>query len=211
MQTNVWDALRSDTYRAYGKFGWLLVFKGAMTRRNYRVIVMMRLCQAFANSRGAMRLIFRILKVLHRLSAHWAAVDFSWETTVGDGLAITHGWGLVIHPNVRIGNNVTLFHGVTLGCRDRIARDGSRVTEYPVIEDNVWVGPNAVIVGDVTIGEGSRIAGGAFVTESVPPFSIVSGNPATIVKSNCVPDVVNPAPLNRNIDGSAPRNYVLSC
>ena len=45
------------------------------------------------------------------------------------------------------------------------------------------------------IGRGNRIVGGAFLSDSVPPYSIVSGNPATIVKSNCVPDVMNPAPL----------------
>jgi Serine acetyltransferase len=111
------------------------------------------------------------------------------------GLALTHAWGLVVSPGTRIGNNVTLFHGVTLGRRDRISREGDRSTEYPVLEDEVWVGPHAIIVGGVTIGRGSRIAGGAFVTESVPPYSVVSGNPASIVRSNCMPDVMHPAPV----------------
>lgn len=59
----------------------------------------------------------------------------------------------------------------------------------------MWVGPHAIIVGGVTIGRGSRIAGGAFVTVNIPPYSIVSGNPATIVKNNCVADVMHPAPV----------------
>ena len=113
----------------------------------------------------------------------------------GEGLALTHGFGLVVNPCAQIGNNVTLFHGVTLGRRDRISHEGERLTEYPTLEDDVWVGPHATIVGGVIIGRGSRIAGGAFVTRSVPPYSIVSGNPASIVKSNCVPDVSNPAPV----------------
>lgn len=70
------------------------------------------------------------------------------------------------------------------------------MTEYPVLEDEVWVGPHAVIIGGVTIGRGSRVAAGAFVTESVPPHSVVSGNPAVIVKSHCVPDVMNQAPID---------------
>jgi serine O-acetyltransferase len=110
-------------------------------------------------------------------------------------VALTHGWGLVVTPGARIGKNVTLFHGVTLGLRLRIARDGRQREEYPVLEDDVWVGPHAIIVGEVTIGRGSRIAGGAFVTESIPPHSIVAGNPATIVKSDCAADVSNPAPV----------------
>jgi len=122
-------------------------------------------------------------------------MDLSWRTEIGGGLALPHGWGLVVNAGAKIGNNVSLFHGVTLGRRDKISRDGERLTEYPVLEDEVWVGPHAIIVGGVTIGRGSRIAGGAFVTESIPPYSVVSGNPSVIVKSNCTPDVMNPAPL----------------
>lgn len=192
---NSWDAMKADTHRQYGRFSWGRTIKGALTRRTFRVLVTMRLCQAAANADGALRLTLPFFKALHRIATHLAAVDFSWDTQVGAGLALTHGWGLVVNPGTRIGNNVTLFHGVTFGRRDRIAREGTRSSEYPVIEDEVWVGPHAIIVGGVTIGRGSRIAGGAFITDSVPPYSIVSGNPAAIVKSGCVPDVMNPAPL----------------
>ena len=191
LQISAWNALKADTYRQYGQFRWGCLIKGAITRRTFRVVATMRLCQAVANCRGPIRLTLPFFRLLHRITTHRAGVDLSWQTEVGAGLAITHGWGLVVNRCTQIGNNVTLFHGVTLGRRDRISPEGVRLTEYPVLEDEVWVGPHAIIVGGVTIGRGSRIAGGAFVTESVPPFSIVSGNPATIVKSNCVPDVYN--------------------
>lgn len=190
-----WDDLRADTHRQYGNFNWGHVIRGAIARRTFRPVVTMRLCQAVAACRGSLRFMLFPLKVLHRFATHSAAMDFSWQTKIGGGIALTHGWGLVVNPGAVIGRNVTLFHGVTLGRRDRIAPDGTRLTEYPVIEDEVWVGPHAIIVGGVTIGRGSRIAGGAFVTESVPPYSVVSGNPASIVKINCTPDVANPAPL----------------
>ncbi|MDY0743852.1 hypothetical protein SNE35_05020 [Paucibacter sp. R3-3] len=122
-------------------------------------------------------------------------MDLPWSTQIGAGLALTHGWALVVNGGAKIGCNVTLFHGVTLGRRDRISQDGVRVTEYPVIEDQVWIGPHAIVVGGVTIGRGSRIGGGAFVAENVPPYSIVMGNPSAIVKSGCTPDVMNPAPI----------------
>ena len=121
-------------------------------------------------------------------------MDISWKTTIGGGIALTHGWGLVINEEAVIGRNVTIFHGVTLGRRDKISRTGERIIGFPIIQDSVWIGPNAIIVGGITIGEGSRIAGGAFVTENVPPYSIVLGNPSRIVKTNCTPDVMNPAP-----------------
>jgi serine O-acetyltransferase len=148
-----------------------------------------------ARHRGAGRMTLPLLRLLHRVASHQAMVDLSWKTDIGPGLAVTHGWGLVVSPGARIGGNVTLFHGVTLGRRDRIAADGRRTTEYPVLEDQVWVGPHAIIVGGVTIGRGSRVAGGAFVTEDVPPHSVVGGNPATILRDDCVPDVASPAPL----------------
>jgi serine O-acetyltransferase len=189
------SALKADTHRQYGSFSWMNLLKGAFARRTFRLVVTMRLCQAASISRGPVRAFLLPLKLLHRIATHSAAVDFPWQTRVGAGLAITHGWGLVVNPGATIGNNVTLFHGVTIGRRDRIAKDDTRITEYPVVEDEVWIGPHAIIVGGVTIGRGSRIGGGAFVTEDVPPYSVVAGNPSSIVKTNCVPDVMNPAPL----------------
>ncbi|MCW5198138.1 serine acetyltransferase [Desulfobulbus sp. F3] len=195
MKLNTWDALKADTYREYGISGWSYAFKGAITRRFFRVIVTMRLCQAATASKGLFA-VFRIpSRKLHQLAACWAGIDFAWQTNIGAGLAITHGWGIVVNPNVKIGNNVTLFHGVTIGGRDRISKDGTRITEYPIIENEVWIGPHAIIVGGVIIGRGSRIAGGAFVVESIPPYSVVVGNPASIIRKNCVPDVMNRAPI----------------
>ena len=188
------SALKADTHRQYGSFSWMNLLKGTFVRRTFRVVVTMRLCQAASASRGPARVLLFPLKLLHRVATHSAAVDLPWQTRVGAGLAITHGWGLVVNPGATIGRNVTLFHGVTIGRRDRIAGDDTRITEYPVVEDEVWIGPHAIVVGGVTIGRGSRIAGGAFVIEDVPPYSVVAGNPSSIVKANCVPDVMNPAP-----------------
>lgn len=188
------SALKADTHRQYGGFSWRRLLLGALTRRTFRVVVTMRLCQLAAGSRGPVRALLPPLRLLHRMATRRAAMDFPWQTRVGAGLAITHGWGLVVNPGVRIGDNVTLFHGVTLGQRDHIAPDQTRVSRYPVLEDEVWVGPHAIIVGGVTVGRGSRIAGGALVAESVPAHSVVAGNPAAVIKADCVPDVVNPAP-----------------
>ncbi len=188
-----WQALKADTHRQYGVFSIGRLIKGALTRRTFRAVATMRLCQWAARGGGA-RILLPLFQVLHHVATHRAGMDFPWRTEIGPGLALTHGWGLVVNQGARIGGNVTLFHGVTLGRRDRIARDGSRSTSYPVLEDEVWVGPHAIIVGGVTIGRGSRIAGGAFVTESVPPYSVVQGNPAAVVKHDGVPDVGNPAP-----------------
>lgn len=190
-----WTALKADTYRQYGRFTLKSLIKGIVTKRTFRVVVTMRLCQGVSASNQLFKITLPIFQLLHRFASHNAAMDLSWRTDIGGGISLIHGWGLVVTPKAKIGNNVTLFHGVTLGRRDRISSEGKRLTEYPILEDEVWVGPHAIIVGGVTIGRGSRIAGGAFINESIPPYSIVSGNPSVIIKSNCTPDVVNPAPL----------------
>jgi serine O-acetyltransferase len=190
------EALKADAYRLHGRrCGWKDVAMGALTRRTFRVIVTLRLCQHVDGRSGPIRAVVPLLKLFHRMAARRAGIDLSWRTNIGPGVAFTHGWGMVVNSGATVGSNVTLFHGATLGQRDRISQAGERTTDYPVVEDEVWIGPHAIVVGGVTIGRGSRIAGGAFVTENVPAYSVVSGNPAVIVKSNCVPDVMNPVPL----------------
>jgi serine O-acetyltransferase len=192
-----WQALQADTYRQYGRFTWKGLVMGALTRRTFRIVVTMRLCQWAARARGMRHLVLPLCRLLHRMASHRAMVDLPWNTNIGPGLALTHGYGLVVSPGARIGGNVTLFHGVTLGRRDRVGPEGQRVTGFPVLEDEVWVGPHAIFIGGITVGRGSRIGGGAFVTDDVPPHSVVTGNPARITRGNCIPDVMHPAPVGK--------------
>jgi serine O-acetyltransferase len=191
---NHWHALKADTHRLCGHYAFKSLVIKAISNRTFRVVVTMRLCNLLSSSNWLGKMLLPVLQSLHRLSTTIACMDFPWRTEIDGGLALTHGRGMVVHQGVKIGKNVTLFHGVTLGRRDKILTNGERLTEYPVIEDDVWVGPNAIIVGGVIIGRGSRIAGGSFVTDNVAPFSTILGNPATIVNRNCIPDVMNPAP-----------------
>ena len=183
--------LAADTHRLAGRSGWPRILLGALTSRTFRCLVTLRACQATARGRLGRLFIHPWFRLCHRMACARAAIDLPWQTSIAPGLAIMHGWGLVVNGGARIGRNVTLFHGVTLGRRDRIGRDGTRESGYPTIEDEVWIGPHAVIVGAVTVGAGSRIGAGAFVTESVPAGSVVVGNPATIVRQGCAPDVLN--------------------
>jgi serine O-acetyltransferase len=191
--------LQADTYRQFGRHGTALVLQGFLQRRTFRPVITMRWCQISRRKGFVGKLLLPFCKVLHKFATHLAGMDFPWSTQIGPGLALTHGWALVVNAGATIGSNVTLFHGVTLGRRDRILPDGRRDTSYPVIEDDVWIGPHAVIVGGVRIGCGSRIGAGAFVTEDVPPYSVVVGNPGRIVKSACTPDVSNRAPVESTV------------
>lgn len=185
-------ALRSDTYRVFGRFSWWLVLKGVIWLPGFRLVVTLRCCQKAQQMPAATRLLLLVpARIMHGFASHLAGVELPWKTSVAPGLALTHARGIVVNSGSSIGRNVTLFHGVTLGQNDQLISDGSRISRSPIIEDDVWIGPHAIVVGGVTIGQGSRIAAGAFVFEDIPPRSLVVGNPGEIVKTNCKPDVPN--------------------
>ena len=99
------------------------------------------------------------------------------EATVGERPVLGH-WalGVVVHPNVSIGDDVLLYHGVTLGTDVPLA-DSRRM----VLGDRVVVGAGAVVVGPVTIGDDVVVGANAVVLRDVPAGVVVAGNPAVIV------------------------------
>jgi len=121
-------------------------------------------------------------------------MDLSSELRAGPGLLLVHGWGVVVNRDAHIGSNVTLFNGVVIGRKDAISPTG-RETEYPVIGDDVWIGPHAIIIGGVRIGDGAIVGAGSIVTKDVPAHCIVVGNPARVLRSDAIADVVNRAAL----------------
>ena len=99
--------------------------------------------------------------------------------TIGKGLFIDHGSGVIIGETAILGNNVTLYQGVTLGGTGK--EQGKR---HPTLKDNVMVSAGAKILGSFTIGENSKIGAGSVVLEEVPPDCTVVGVPGRIVKRN---------------------------
>jgi len=97
--------------------------------------------------------------------------------TIGEDLFIDHGMGIVIGETTIIGDNVTLFHGVTLG---GIGGHKNQV-RHPKIHDNVVVGAGAKILGPISIGINSKIGANAVVLKDVPPYSTAVGIPAKVV------------------------------
>ena len=96
---------------------------------------------------------------------------------VGDGLFIDHGMGVVVGETAEIGENVTLYQGVTLGGTGFAT--GKR---HPTVEDNVTIGSGAKLLGPIRIGHGAKIGANAVVVHDVPPNSTVVGNPGHTVR-----------------------------
>lgn len=97
--------------------------------------------------------------------------------TIGTGFFIDHGTGTVIGETAEIGDNCTLFHGVTLGGTGK--EKGKR---HPTLEDDVTIGAHAQIIGSITIGKGSVVGAGAVVLDPVPPYCTVVGPKAYVVR-----------------------------
>lgn len=193
---STWQAICADVHRRYGKSGWLPLLKCLVMARTFRPLLTLRLVQSLSRRGIFGRCAAIPFKLLHQLFCGMAAMDLPYQTVVGPGLAITHGWGLVVSPGARIGANCTLFHGATLGRKDDIDAAGRRHSGYPILEDEVWVGAHAIIIGALTIGQGARVAAGSVVTKSVLAGSIVGGNPARLLRESAPPDVGNRAPLD---------------
>ena len=138
---------------------------------------------------------------LHRLAhglwkrgLHWLArfishinrfltgIEIHPGARIGRGLFIDHGMGVVIGETAEIGNNVTLYHGVTLG-----GTSLSRGKRHPTVEDNVVIGAGATILGPVRVGRNSKIGSGSVVIDHVPPNSTVVGVPGKVVLRDGVP------------------------
>jgi serine O-acetyltransferase len=106
--------------------------------------------------------------------ARWmTGVEIHPGARIGRRFFIDHGMGVVIGETAEIGDDVMLYHGVTLGGRQR--EGGKR---HPTLEDSVTVGAGAKILGPITIGARSAVGANAVVTKDAPPDSVLVGVPA---------------------------------
>src|SRR5579871_4490192 len=121
------------------------------------------------------RLISQIARVLT------GGIEIHPGARIGKRFFIDHGTGVVIGETAEIGDNVMLYHQVTLGATGWWKHRGDgRVKRHPTIEDNVTIGVGASVLGPITIGHDSKIGAMALVLESIPPHSVVVAQPAQL-------------------------------
>ncbi|MBO5291914.1 MAG: serine O-acetyltransferase [Lachnospiraceae bacterium] len=135
------------------------------------------------------RVAHRLYEKGHYFWARWISqrgvrktgIEIHPGAQIGEGFFIDHGNGVIIGETAIIGNNVTLYQGVTLGGTGK--EHGKR---HPTIGDNVMISAGAKVLGSFTIGENSKIGAGSVVLKEVPPNSTVVGVPGRVVKRNNV-------------------------
>ncbi|QSG05944.1 serine O-acetyltransferase [Halapricum desulfuricans] len=114
-----------------------------------------------------------IARLLSHLGRFLTGIEIHPAAEIGDRFFIDHGMGTVIGETAEIGDDVLMYHGVTLG-----GRSMRREKRHPTLEDGVTVGADATLLGDITIGENASVGAGSVVVEDVPPETTVTGNPA---------------------------------
>lgn len=127
------------------------------------------------------RKFFFFARVISQMSRFFTGIEIHPGATIGRKFFIDHGMGVVIGETCEIGDNVTIYQGVTLGGTGK--EKGKR---HPTIKDNVLIATGAKVLGSITVGENSKIGAGSVVLKEVPSHSTVVGIPGRVVIQNGV-------------------------
>ena len=131
-----------------------------------------------------------IARIISQLSRFLTGIEIHPKAKIGKNLFIDHGMGVVIGETSEIGDNVTIYHMVTLGgISPSINSDDQRDTKrHPTLMDNVVVGSGAQILGPIVVGKNAKIGANAVVTKDVQKNSVMVGIPAKNVRESSLDD-----------------------
>ena len=121
---------------------------------------------------------FFLARFISQRARRRTGIEIHPGATIGHGLFIDHGAGVVIGETSVIGNDVLIYHGVTLGGTGKAT--GKR---HPTVGDGVIIGAGALILGDITIGAGAKIGAGTLVLKDVPENGTIVGEPGRNIKA----------------------------
>lgn len=134
------------------------------------------ICHSLAHKLYKKKLFF-VSRLISQLGRFFTGIEIHPGAIIGEGLFIDHGMGVVIGETCRIGDNVIIYQGVTLGGTGK--EKGKR---HPTIGNNVLIGSGVKVLGPIKIGDNSRIGAGSVVLQNIEPNSTVVGVPGRAIK-----------------------------
>ena len=164
------NAFKKDLYRFYGPQGEPFL-KKLFRPLELKYIKLFRKANGCKNPFLRLFYTFRLLRLSQK-----TGIQIPARTSIGEGFYIGHQGRVIINSSAKLGKNINIGTGVTIGIENRGKRKGT-----PTIGDDCWIGTNAVIVGNIKIGSDVLIAPLTYVNFDVPDHSIVIGNPGRII------------------------------
>lgn len=179
--------IQADLFRYYGGSGTKHLLQNLITNPGFRYTFFFRKCGHYHNSTGILskaRFYFYLAFLKHY--SYKFGIQISPFTSIGPGLYIEHFGNIVVNRYARLGKNINLHPGITIGATYRGCNQGT-----PIIGDNVWIGANAVIVGNIKIGDNVIIAPLTYLNSDVPDNAVIAGNPGIIISFRGVEGYIN--------------------
>ncbi|MDD6633828.1 MAG: serine acetyltransferase [Ruminococcus sp.] len=179
------EKFKKDFYRMTGKkystAGFIFSY---LTEHRVRFVYTYRKLQKMSSKRLISKTVWF---VYHRHLKTKYGLEINPGVEIGPGLQISHPYNITINNGAKLGNNINLSKGVSIGQENRGKRQG-----VPIIGDRVYLGINSTVVGKITIGDDVLIAPNSYVNCDVPSHSIVIGNPCKIIhRDNATEGYVN--------------------
>lgn len=166
----------SDLYRIHGEASLGRLLRELLLGEGFKYSFWLRSCAFAASAPLRKRLLYPLAWLMLRRYRYKLGISVPWRTAIGSGFYIGHFGGIVVHHEARLGRNVNISQGVTIGQSNRGDRPGC-----PVIGDNVYLGPGAKLFGAVRIGNDVAIGANCVVTKDVPDHAVVVGVPGRVV------------------------------
>jgi len=167
------NTIKDDLYRYTGSRSFKSFCVSYWRTPGFRYGFWLRIA---SHTRKKGKIYYFIPKLRTRHFSYKFGFDIPPETNIGPGFYIGHFGGVVITGKAIIGKNCNISQNVTIGFSSRGDKKG-----FPVIKDNVYIGPGAVIIGNITIGNNAAIGANAVVLNDVPDNGVVVGIPAKVI------------------------------
>jgi serine O-acetyltransferase len=166
----------SDLYRIYGKSSFPSLLRQVLFGEAYKFIFWMRTCKFTHGMPWLKYLLYPLAVFMYQHYTYKFGIGIQFTTDIGAGFYIGHFGCIFVYPYCKIGKNCNLSQGVTLGKANRGKNMG-----YPIIGDNVYIGPGAKVVGAVKVGNHVAIGANSVVTKDVPDNAVVVGVPGRVI------------------------------